>query len=196
MLNRVGNDNVDSDNNDSKDGSKDGNKHRANPGNTIAEQPSHVHNAHEGKILNVGSLQLTIKATGVETGGRFTLVEITVPPYFSDGWPHFHQQTTESIYLLQGMLAVTLGEETMVVRQGAVIVVSPQQVHRFWNPTAIPATYLAFFTPAGIEEYFEALSEVGQTEATWPPSDLARLLNLGMTYDHFPAASTISSEQA
>ena len=188
MLNRV--------DNESTDDSTDDKTDRANTGKANTEQPSHVHNAHEGKLLNVGSLQLTIKATGGETDGRFTLVEITVPPYFSDAWPHFHQQTTESIYLLQGMLAVTLGEETMVVRQGAVIVVPPYQVHRFWNPTAIPATYLAFFTPAGSEEYFEALAEVGQTEATWPPSDLARLLNLGMAYDHFPAASSISTEQA
>jgi quercetin dioxygenase-like cupin family protein len=103
-------------------------------------------------------MQLTLKASGAETGGRFALVEVTIPPYFAGTWPHLHQQTTEAIYLTQGLLAVTLGEETMVVRQGSFILVQPHQVHRFWNPTANPTTFLAFFMPAGAEEFFEAMA--------------------------------------
>lgn len=118
---------------------------------------SHVRNPQEGKTLTVGKLQVTVKATGAETNGCFGLVEITVPPYFADFWPHLHHTTSEAIYLTQGMLAVTLGEETMVVRQGSFIFVPPQQVHRIWNPAATAATFLTYFAPAGAEDFFEAL---------------------------------------
>lgn len=153
--------------------------------------PCHVRNPDEGRILSIGSMQLTVKTTAAETGGRFSLVEVTVPPYFAEIWPHLHQQTTEAIFLTQGMLAVTLGEETMVVRQGSFILIPPQQVHRFWNPTASPATFLVYFTPAGVEEYFEALAGMQSVGETWLPGELAELLTLGTEYDHFAPSSTI-----
>jgi quercetin dioxygenase-like cupin family protein len=148
-------------------------------------QTSHVRNPQEGKQLTLGAMQLTIKTTGAETGGRFALMEVTIPPYFADILPHLHRQTTEAIYLTQGMLAVTLGEETMVVRQGSFILVPPQQVHRFWNPAATAATFLAYFTPAGVEAYFEALSGSAWQAESRLPGELAHLVSLGMKYDCF-----------
>jgi quercetin dioxygenase-like cupin family protein len=154
-----------------------------------AAHPSYVRNPQEGTALCIGTLHLTVKARGVETGGRFSLVEISLPPYCAASLLHLHRQTTEAIYLLQGMLAMTLGEETMVVRQGSSIVVAPHQVHRLWNPTAAPAIYLAYFTPAGVEEYFEALAELGLTETremetTESPFDLAKVVTLAAHYDY------------
>ena len=158
-----------------------------------AGQTSHVRNPQEGQRFSVGSMQVTVKATGAETGGRFALIEVTVPPYFADMWPHLHKQTSEAIYLTQGMLAVTLGEETMVVRQGSFILVPPQQSHRFWNPAATPATYLAYFTPAGAEEFFEALAGMEGAASTLLPGEMAELWALGMRYDHFPLPPDMSA---
>jgi quercetin dioxygenase-like cupin family protein len=155
-------------------------------------QVNHVRNPQEGKRVVVGSMQVTIKATGAETGGRFALVEVTVPPYFAGIWPHLHQETSEAIYLTQGMLAVTLGEETMVVRQGSFILVPPKQTHRFWNPTATTATFLAYFTPAGVEEFFEVLSRMEPLEESHLPGALAEVWELGMRYDHYPITESIS----
>jgi len=151
-------------------------------------QTSQVWNPQEGKALTLGTLQLTLKATGTETGGHFSLVEVTVPPYFSDIWPHFHQESSKAIYLIRGMLAVTLGEETMVVRQGSVILVPPKQVHRFWNPAATPATFLIYFTPAGAEGFYEALARTGllDDEAA-QPAVIAEIWALAMNFDHYPA---------
>lgn len=143
-------------------------------------QAGHVWNPQEGKTLTIGLMQMTVKATGAETGGRFALVEVTVPPYFADIWSHLHQQTCEAIYLTQGMLAVTLGEETMVVRQGSFILIPPQQIHRFWNPSAAPATFLVYFTPAGAEGFLEALAEGAPH-----PGALAEIWALGKEYDYF-----------
>lgn len=148
-------------------------------------QWSHVRNAQEGKKFTVGDLQLTLKATGAETEDRFALVEVTLPPYSTGIWPHYHQQATEAIYITQGLLAATLGEETMVLRQGSFILIYPHQVHRFWNPTANPTTFLAYFAPAGIEEFFEALSEMELAAHPQLPSKLADIVALGISHDHF-----------
>ena len=154
----------------------------------IEIKTSHVRNPQEGKKLTIGALQVTVKATGAETGGCFGLVEVTVPPYFTDIWPHLHKESSEAIYLTQGMLALTLGEETIVVRQGSFIYIPPQQVHRFWNPAATPATFLAYFAPAGAEEFFEALAGIALPLQSDHPNVVADVWALGMSFDHFPAS--------
>ena len=150
-------------------------------------QASHVRNTQEEKRLAFGDLQVTVKATGAEPNGCFGLVEVTVPPYFADFWPHLHHTTSEAIYLTHGMVAVTLGEETMVVRQGSFIFVPPRQVHRIWNPAATAATFLVYFTPAGAEDFFEALAALGLPVSSDRPSVAADVWTLGTNYDHFPA---------
>ena len=150
-------------------------------------QASYVYDPREGKTLTIGTMLVTLKATGAETAGRFALLEVTVPPYFADIMTHLHHRTTKAIYLTQGMLAVTLGEETMVVRQGSFIMVPPQQIHRFWNPAATQATFLVYFAPAGAEEFFEALAASGLLEEAHRPDFVAQIWALGTRYDHFPA---------
>jgi mannose-6-phosphate isomerase-like protein (cupin superfamily) len=155
-------------------------------------QRGRVCNPHEGRTVTIGELLVTVKTDGAETDGRFALVEITVPPYFNDIAPHLHHHTCEAIYLTQGMLAVTLGEETMVVRQGSFILVPPYQTHRIWNPTATQATFLLYFAPAGAEAFFEAVAaQVAQsssppaTSPFAPNNALAEVWQLGAEYDHF-----------
>src|SRR5687767_1194311 len=88
---------------------KDTDKDRRNERATAeTAHPSYVRNAQEGTALQIGTLHLTVKARGAETGGQFSLIEVCLPPYFADSFLHLHRQTTETIYLLQGMLAVTL----------------------------------------------------------------------------------------
>jgi quercetin dioxygenase-like cupin family protein len=155
-------------------------------------QRGRVCNPHEGRTFTIGEVLVTVKTEGAETDGRFALVEITVPPYFNDIAPHLHRHTCEAIYLTQGMLAVTLGEETMVVRQGSFILVPPYQTHRIWNPAATQATFLLYFAPAGAEAFFEAAAaQVAQsnpqpvTSPFAPDNALAALWGLGVEYDHF-----------
>jgi quercetin dioxygenase-like cupin family protein len=142
--------------------------------------------ASEGRKFEIAGMPVTLKITGKESGGACTVVETTLPPYFSGVYPHVHQQTTEVIYLLSGALAFTLGEETVIARQGSIVHVAPGVVHRFWNPTATPATYLAFLSPGGFEQYFVELSTLLAHEPAWPPADLSQIEALGMKYDQFP----------
>jgi len=151
------------------------------------ELASYVLNPTEGRTLAIGPMLVTFKATGAETNGRFALVEVTIPPYFADIVPHLHQHTSKAIYLTEGMLAVTVEEETMVVRRGSFIMIPPQQAHRFWNPAATQATFLVYFAPAGAEEFFEALAQRLLVEEAELPGVVVKIWALGMSHDHFPA---------
>ena len=154
---------------------------------SVEEPACYVYNPTEGKTFRIGDMLVTLKATGAQTAGRFALVEVTIPPYFAEIVPHLHQTTAKAIYLTQGMLAVTLGEETMVLRQGSFIMVQPMQAHRFWNPAATQATFLVYFAPAGAEEFFEALAQSALVEDAERPGILAKIWALGMDHDHHPA---------
>jgi quercetin dioxygenase-like cupin family protein len=148
----------------------------------------YVRNPFEGESFSIGPMLVTFKSTATETAGRFALIEVTIPPYFADILPHLHRECTEAIYLTQGMLAVTLGEETMVVRQGSYILIPPQTVHRLWNPAATQATFLAYYTPAGVERFFAALAT-----QEWPTGEqhagaLAEMWATGAHFDHHFAA--------
>lgn len=136
----------------------------------------------EGDTVRIGGVSVTLKVTGRETGGRFAVFESTVPAHHAGPGLHRHRQTTETFYILQGMLAFTVDDETVVAGPGSLIVVAPGVLHRFWNPTAAPATYLAFLSPAGFEGYFVELAALA-AETTWPPTDHQKLATLIAQYD-------------
>ena len=142
-------------------------------------------NSGATRTLLICGVPMTLRATGGQTGGVFALVEATVPPYFNGFGVHVHQTTTEAFYIVQGTLAFTLDEETSVVRQGSLTFVPPGKPHRFWNPSAAPATYLTYMTPAGAELYFEALAGLLDGQEQWPPTDMEPINTLGQVYDHY-----------
>jgi quercetin dioxygenase-like cupin family protein len=141
--------------------------------------------ANEGERLSIGGLQVTLRHTAEASDGACAVIEVTVPPHFSGWAPHLHRQTSEFIYLISGTLAFTLGEETMLVRAGCFVHVAPGVVHRYWNPTAAPATYLAFLTPGGAEQFFVQLAGRLGNEPTGIPADPSQMTALGGQYDHF-----------
>lgn len=142
---------------------------------------------NQRRRYQVAGVSFALKVTAEESGGICSMVEVTVPPNFAGSAPHIHERTTEVFYLLNGVMAFTLGQETTIVRPGDVLRVPPGMVHRFWNPSAAPATYLAFLTPGGFEGYFVELAERFTNESSWPPADLSQMFAIGAKYDIVPA---------
>lgn len=50
--------------------------------------------------------------------------------------------------------------ETTTVPAGSFVFVPRGILHTFWNESASPARQLTVFTPAGIEDYFDAVTQV------------------------------------
>lgn len=155
-----------------------------------------IYNPCEGRTLKIGNVIVTLKVTGEETNGAFALYESTVPPHFAGPPIHVHSRETETFYIVSGVLAFTLAEETVMVRQGGIVRVPPGLLHKFWNPTATPATYLTYLSPAGFEQYFIELAALAATNTTWPPADLSQVTVLNMKYELLPAVTFASSAAA
>ncbi len=129
----------------------------------------------------VGDLY-TFKATGADTGGAYTALEMLVSP--GNGTPlHTHTREDEAFYVQEGEIEFTLGERTVVGKAG-MLVHAPRGIpHRFMNASGEPARMLMWAIPAGIEAFF---AEIGQRSEdpseSAPPPDVARILAVAPRY--------------
>lgn len=142
-----------------------------------------VISAGEGSTFSIAGVTVTMKVTGEETGGACTIFESSIPPHFVGYEPYGHTNATATYYVTSGMLAFTIGQETVMVRSGGFVMVPPGEIHKFWNPTATPATCLTYLCPAGFEHYLMALAALADGDAPWPRTDLRKVTTVGTTYE-------------
>jgi|GEM_PF-619806 len=104
------------------------------------------------------------KLAGRQTGGRFALWEGVLPRGAAPPL-HSHPQD-ETFYVLEGSILVWVGEraeEAQACREGAAVFVPGGVPHAF-RVESDTARMLFLSTPAGIEEFVQALAE----PAAWP----------------------------
>lgn len=104
----------------------------------------------------LGSLA-TIKATGKETGGLYTLIEVTEPEG-AEAPLHVHHREDEGFWILQGELTFQIGEEALTATAGS-FVFGPKGVPHTYRVDAGPAKILFILSPAGFEDLLHATSE-------------------------------------
>lgn len=126
---------------------------------------------------------ITPLVVGASTSGALAVIEYSAPPHHRGLAPHWHKQTTETFYVMDGTVAFMLGEETITAARGATIVVPPCVIHSCWNPTAAPATVLSWCMPAGFEQYWAELAALIAAETVWPPADRGKLAALDAKHD-------------
>ena len=112
----------------------------------------------------------TILMTGEETAGRYTLIDMHVPP---GGGPPPHRHDCEEMFtVLDGEVQVSFRGQTVVARTGATINVPANAPHAFTNSTNAPARLLCMCTPPGLEEFFVLVGQpVGSRTEAPPPLD-------------------------
>lgn len=114
----------------------------------------------------------TILLSGADTAGRYTLIDMYVPPGGGPG-PHRHD-FEESFTMLEGEIAVTFRGETRMVRAGETVNIPANAPHRFSNVSDRPARLLCVCAPAGQEEFFlEVGTRVAGRMTPPPPLDEA-----------------------
>ena len=117
-----------------------------------------VRSADMGRATTVRGVTLTTRVSSADTAAAFVLLHVSVPPYWDGCAAHWHAHTTEVIYVLNGTLACTLDDTTTTASNGTALLIPPGVVHTIWNPTAAPATYLAWFSPGGVAHYDDRVS--------------------------------------
>ena len=118
--------------------------------------------------LSLAGDTYTVLLTGADTAGRFTLIDMYVPP--GGGPPPHRHDFEETFSLLEGEIAFTFRGETVTARAGETVNVPANAPHAFRNASDRPARMLCVCAPAGQEQFFLALgARVGSRTAPPPP---------------------------
>jgi quercetin dioxygenase-like cupin family protein len=121
----------------------------------------------EGEAWWWGGVSLaTIKATGKETGGHYTLVEV-LGAEGEEVSLHVHHREDEAFWVIEGELTFQVGDETIKASPGSFLFGPKDVPHGFTVDTG-PARLLFLLSPAGFEEFIYATSEPAR-ERTLPP---------------------------
>lgn len=113
----------------------------------------------EGKTINViGDLQ-TLKLTGKDTNGLFTLIEEHNDPGVGIP-PHVHENEDEVFKVLEGEMELTVGGETTLLKAGD-LAFGPRGIPHSWRIVGDKkARVILSVFPSGIEDMFEELAQL------------------------------------
>ncbi len=109
----------------------------------------------------------TILVTGADTAGKYTLIDMHVPP---GGGPPPHRHDFEEMFtVLDGEVQVTFRGQTLVARAGETINVPANAPHAFTNAGDTPSRLLCLCAPAGQEEFFTLVGQPVAARTAAPP---------------------------
>jgi quercetin dioxygenase-like cupin family protein len=110
----------------------------------------------------------TILVSGADTAGRYTLIDMHVPP---GGGPPPHRHDFEEMFtILDGEIELTFRGVSAVARAGETVNVPANAPHVFRNASGRPARLLCLCSPAGQEEFFQELGVPVSHRTEAPPS--------------------------
>ena len=133
----------------------------------------------EGEAFWLAGLLQTVKIGGADTGGRYGLIEVVVPPGLGSPW-HVHPEEDEWFFVLDGNLTVYVGDRRIDLTAGG-FAFGPKSVpHTFIGAGPNPTRVLVGLAPLQFEGF---LREVGQPaparvlppRPAGPPPDPGRL---------------------
>jgi mannose-6-phosphate isomerase-like protein (cupin superfamily) len=110
-----------------------------------------------------------VKASAADTGGQYTLVEITAPAGFQAPL-HVHYREDEGFYVLEGGITVQVGDETVELGSGE-HAYGPRDVPHTFTIGPDGARVLWVLAPSGFEDFIEDVS-VPAERPTVPPADV------------------------
>jgi quercetin dioxygenase-like cupin family protein len=147
---------------------------------------AHIPPGKGRKSLRVFGELVTCKVTSSQTGGAYSLFEITTQP--GDGpLPHVQHWEDESFYVLEGEYEFLVEGQTIRAGVGSLIYVPKGNLHAYKNVGEGPARMLVSQTPGGSHERFiEALGEAAADKTSPPvsegPPDVKRIVAIAAKY--------------
>ena len=120
----------------------------------------------------------TILVSGEDTAGRYTLIDMHVPP---GGGPPPHRHDFEEMFtILDGEVEFTFRGAATTVRTGETVNVPANAPHSFRNASDASARVLCLCSPSGQEEFFLAvgtpLARRTETPAPLSPAEAAAFI--------------------
>ena len=110
-----------------------------------------------------------VKASAADTGGQYTLLEVTMPANAAAPL-HLHHTEDEGFYVLAGSVTIHVGDERVTLGAGQ-HAFGPREVPHRFDIGPDGAHMLWVLTPGGFEALIEEAS-VPATTPTLPPADI------------------------
>jgi quercetin dioxygenase-like cupin family protein len=115
----------------------------------------------EGRSIDLGGFRMSVKATGDDTDGAFSLLEAQEPAGF--GPPlHIHRAAAEAFYVLEGEYIIFLDGQEASCPAGSFIFIPAGIPHGF-RVGGVASRKLNLYTPAAMVGYFDELADLGRT---------------------------------
>jgi quercetin dioxygenase-like cupin family protein len=136
----------------------------------------------------LGTIGVRFMIDGEETGRGFSLVEHPMAARVLAAPLHRHNREDEYSYVLRGRVGALLGDAVVVGSPGDLIFKPRQQWHTFWNAGDEPASILEIISPAGFEQFFREVVDLGGITAAEPHvfADLCARYALDMKPESIP----------
>jgi mannose-6-phosphate isomerase-like protein (cupin superfamily) len=130
---------------------------------------------------------ITFLETAADTGGVYTLIECTVRPGGGVPMAHVHPYQSETFEIIEGELSMKAGRDKLVAQPGDVVLVSPGQVHKFWNAGDEPVRFRCTVLPSlqfeSVIETMFALDADGKLNKRGLPNPLRLAVIAKATFD-------------
>ena len=134
-----------------------------------------------------GAQLVTRKVSSEQTGGAYSLFEVTVAPTGGEG-PHIQHREDECFYVLKGRFEFLHEDVRLAAGPGSLIYVPKGKLHAFENVGETTGRMLVSQTPGG--EYEGFVGEVGEPATgegklpapEGPTNNADRLVTIGAEY--------------
>lgn len=118
----------------------------------------HAVRSEEGQRADFPRLGNRYVLRGSSSGGRFALIDQTIPPRALAAPMHTHEHEDEYSFVLTGRLGAQIGDDVVEAGPGE-LVLKPRGIpHAYWNPGDEETRVLEIISPAGFEQYFADLA--------------------------------------
>ena len=99
-----------------------------------------------------------------QTGGRFGLIEHTIPPRGLAAPTHVHENEDEYSFVLSGRMGAMIGDDVVEAGPGD-LVIKPRGIpHAFWSASDEETRVLELISPGGFEQFFADLAPLLSVE--------------------------------
>lgn len=116
----------------------------------------------QGRSIDLGGFRMSVKATGDDTAGSFSLLEADEPAGF--GPPlHIHRDAAEAFYVLEGEYTIFVEGRDFSCPAGSFIFIPAGIPHGF-RVGAVKSRKLNLYAPAAMVGYFDELAEATKTD--------------------------------
>jgi mannose-6-phosphate isomerase-like protein (cupin superfamily) len=124
-----------------------------------------------GEVADIGPTRVRFLVRSSVAAGAFSLIEYAIPPRTLIAPAHRHTWEDEYSFVLQGRVAVLLGDDVVHAETGEVVLKPRRLWHTIWNPGDEPCRILETISPGGFEHFFDELAaRVQQPTGQSPPT--------------------------